>query len=64
MSAESERVFSGARQTISWQRARLRAEVVEQTECLKSWIRQVVKAGGFMTVDVATELPEDKWEYN
>jgi len=56
MSAKSERVFSGARQTISWQRSRLGAEVVEQTECLKSWIRQVVKAGSFITINVAAEV--------
>ena len=31
-------------------------EVVEQTECLKSWIYQVVKAGGFMTVNIATKV--------
>ena len=55
MSAESERVFSGARRTILWQRARLGAEVVEQTECLKSWIRQVIKSGSFTTVDVTVE---------
>jgi hypothetical protein len=39
MSAEPERVFSGARRTISWERSRLGAETVEQTECLKHWIQ-------------------------
>ena len=39
MAAEPERVFSGARRTISWERARLGLERVEQGECLKSWIR-------------------------
>ena len=29
---------------------------MEQTECLKSWIRQVVKAGGFITIDIAAEV--------
>lgn len=56
MSAESERVFSGTRRTISWERMSLGAKVVEQTECLKSWIRQVVKMGGFASVDVAAEV--------
>jgi len=37
MSDEPERVFSGARRTISWDRSRLGAEVIEQVECLKSW---------------------------
>ena len=31
-------------------------EVVEQTECLKSWIRQVVKVGSFIIVNVATKV--------
>jgi hypothetical protein len=29
--------------------------VVEQTECLKSWIRQVIKSSGFTTVNVAVK---------
>jgi hAT family C-terminal dimerisation region len=56
MSAEAERVFSGARRTISWTRCRLGATVVEQTECLKSWIREVVKSGGFASEEVAAEV--------
>ena len=56
MSAEAERVFSGARRTISWERSRLGATVVEQSKCLKSWLRQIVKSGGFATVDVAVEV--------
>ena len=56
MSAKSERVFSGARRTILWERLRLGATVVEQTECLKSWIREVVKSGGFTTADIALNV--------
>jgi hypothetical protein len=37
MSAASEVVFSGARRTISWERARLGGEVVEHSECSKQW---------------------------
>jgi len=29
---------------------------VEQTECLKSWIRKVVKLGGFTTADIALNV--------
>ena len=29
--------------------------MVEQSECLKSWLRQIVKSGGFATVDVAVK---------
>ncbi|ODQ70664.1 hypothetical protein LIPSTDRAFT_74099 [Lipomyces starkeyi NRRL Y-11557] len=39
MSSEPERVFSGSRRTISWDRARLGAANIERTECLKSWLR-------------------------
>ena len=37
MSDEPERVFSGARRTISWDRGQLEPETVEMTECLKHW---------------------------
>jgi hypothetical protein len=39
MSAEPERVFSGARRTISWERMRLGQETIEMVECLKHWQR-------------------------
>jgi hypothetical protein len=42
---EPERVFSGCRRTITWQRMRLGVKVVEEGECLKSWIRSSVVAG-------------------
>lgn len=45
MSAEPERVFSGARRTITWDRMRLGATVIEHTECLKSWIRSHITVG-------------------
>ena len=37
MSDEPERIFSGARRTISWDRSQLGAEMIEQLECLKHW---------------------------
>ncbi|ODQ70007.1 hypothetical protein LIPSTDRAFT_35880, partial [Lipomyces starkeyi NRRL Y-11557] len=45
MSSEPERVFSGARRTISWDRARLGAANIEPTECLKSWLRSNITSG-------------------
>jgi hypothetical protein len=39
MSDEPERVFSGARRTISWERMSLGADTIEETECLKHWKR-------------------------
>lgn len=38
MSAEAERVFSGARRTLSWDRMRLGLKNIEQGEMLKSFV--------------------------
>jgi hypothetical protein len=45
MSADPERVFYGARYTISWDRMQLEASVIERGECLKSWIRSGITCG-------------------
>jgi hypothetical protein len=37
MSDEPERVFSGARRTVSWDRESIIAETLEARECLKHW---------------------------
>jgi hypothetical protein len=37
MSDKAERVFSGTRRTISYDRARLGAENIEMTECIGNW---------------------------
>jgi hypothetical protein len=37
MSDEPERVFSGGRRTISWDRGQMLPETLEQRECLKHW---------------------------
>jgi hypothetical protein len=39
MSDEPERVFSGARRTVSWDRGQLEPETIEMRECLKHWKR-------------------------
>lgn len=44
MSAEAERVFSGARRTISWERSQLKPETIEVLECLKYILRSKHKA--------------------
>jgi hypothetical protein len=41
MSAEPERLFSGAKLTITDQRACLQLQTIEATECLKSWYIRV-----------------------
>ena len=37
MSDELERVFSGARRTVSWDRAQMGPRTIEMRECLKQW---------------------------
>jgi hypothetical protein len=37
MSDEPERVFSGARRTVSWDRGQMEPETMERRECLKHW---------------------------
>ena len=39
ISAKLEHIFSGARRMISWQHIRLRPVNIEQSECLKSWVK-------------------------
>jgi hypothetical protein len=42
MSDEPERVFSGARRTVSWDRTQMTATTLEWVECLKHWKRSGV----------------------
>jgi hAT family protein len=51
MSDEPERVFSGARRTISWERGQMEPETLEMTECLKHW-----KRSGILDVFLEGEL--------
>ena len=39
ISNKPERVFLGARYTVSWDRGQLEAEIIEMRECLKYWKR-------------------------
>jgi hypothetical protein len=38
MSVEAERIFSGARRQVTWDRSSMSAHMVEACECIKSWI--------------------------
>jgi hypothetical protein len=44
MSDEPERVFSGARCTVLWERAQMEPKTLEMVECLKHWKRSGVTA--------------------
>ena len=57
MSAEPERLFSGARRQIPWTRAKLSGKLVEQMECLKYWLtKQVLKN---VRVEISEQVLED-----
>ncbi|KJZ67979.1 hypothetical protein HIM_12633 [Hirsutella minnesotensis 3608] len=58
MSAEPERVFSGARRTISWDRCQLGSRTIEKGECMKSWIKSGITHG------IPVELVEAESEEN
>ena len=44
ISAEAEQIFSGTRQTISWDRISLGSTNIKRTECLKSWLLSNITA--------------------
>jgi hAT family protein len=62
MSAEPERVFSGARRTISWDRCQLGSQTVERGECLKSWIKSGITQG--IPIDELEEEPVQEGDTN
>ena len=39
MSDELERVFSGARRIVTWDKGQIEPETIEMRECLKHWKR-------------------------
>lgn len=45
MSAKPERVFSGSRRTMSWDRVQISPKLLEATECQKDWKRSGVLSG-------------------
>ena len=59
MSAEAERVFSGARRTISWERASLSARTIERLECLKHWLKSKLSHGVFLSKEGNNIRAED-----
>jgi hAT family C-terminal dimerisation region len=65
MSAEPERVFSGARRTISWDRCQLGSRTIERGECMKSWIKSGITQG--VPIELVEEVQDyasntDSWE--
>jgi hypothetical protein len=42
MSDKPERVFSGARRTVTWDRGQIEPETIEMRECLKHWKRSKI----------------------
>ena len=57
-SAETERAFSGARRTCSWDRLSLRCSSIEKIECIGSWMREGHIRPGHMAVSILEDLDE------
>jgi hypothetical protein len=60
MSAKSERVFSGYRRTLSWDRACLSADNLGYIECLKNWQKNLC----LEAVDLPIDEGEEDGEVN
>ena len=52
MSDEAERVFSGARRTISWDRARLAPDVIEAIECYHHFLKEQSQQQIFSSINL------------
>jgi hypothetical protein len=39
MSDKPERIFSGSRRTVSWEKTTMTAATLEQLECMRDWKR-------------------------
>ena len=59
MSSEPERVFSGAKHTLSDQRASLKSKTIELLECLKSWFQLGIFTEQDLHAIVRTAYEED-----
>ena len=66
MSAEAERVFSGARRQVDWARCRLKATTIETLECMKHWLTSGVTKGAYrnelerLEAEVAVQQVEEQ----
>lgn len=58
MSSEPERVFSGAKNTISDERARLKPEIIEALECCKGMLRMKLFTDEAVTATLSRELDD------
>ncbi|KAH0281937.1 hypothetical protein KCU62_g9977, partial [Aureobasidium sp. EXF-3399] len=62
MSAESERVFSGCRRTLSWDRACLSAANLGYIECLKNWQKNLCLEEVNLPIDEGEEDGKENQE--
>lgn len=71
MSTEAERIFSGAKRQVRWDRTKISAEMVEICECIKNWISipkgktRPLLAGVFRNaedIDVAVRILQENIE--
>jgi hypothetical protein len=59
ISSECERAFSNAKRLVTDERHRLKSEVIEADQCIKSWLKNGIADGQAIFTTIATALDED-----
>jgi hypothetical protein len=59
MSDEPERVFSSCGNTVTPQRGNLSAEIIEEAQCLKNWIRRGIITNLGATFELVRAIPQE-----
>ncbi|KAM0689944.1 hypothetical protein Q7P36_008710 [Cladosporium allicinum] len=59
ISSECERAFSNAKRLVTDERHRLKSEIIEADQCIKSWLKNGIANGQAMFTNIAAALDED-----
>jgi hypothetical protein len=59
MSSECERAFSNAKRLVTDKRHRLKSEIIEADQCIKSWLKNGIADGQAIFTNIAAALDED-----
>ena len=59
MSSECERAFSNAKRLVTDERHRLKSDIIEADQCIKSWLKNGIADGQAIFTNIAAALDED-----
>jgi hypothetical protein len=59
MSSECERAFSNAKRLVTDKRHRLKSEIIEADQCIKSWLKNGIANGQAIFTNITAALDED-----